>query len=352
MSASAQSSSGTGWARGARMNKQRWNELRKDSRPPSPNWPTWAVIVVDLALLALGIVLATRDSTLAYASLLPFTLFQLHSYLILHEATHGAVSPAPALNNFVGHVCGWLIVMPFLARQSSHALHHSWTAHPTGDPANRRLIERFAVMDPKQAAKLEFVWKYWVPVLALNDRIGLWRAPFAQRRESGMTKRIGKEIRMERLYAAGYVLVAATALWSEPVRDAASMYVPCLLALLFLEELVNLPHHAGTPLLKEDDPPLLFWEQGQVSHACRSIPFWSKYILLNFNLHSAHHLFPWAPWYALPRLSREISGGKPTHDVDHEFSWALANRKRPLLSIMGAYFDKIPKDKRKVLSRY
>jgi omega-6 fatty acid desaturase (delta-12 desaturase) len=80
----------------------------------------------------------------------------------------------------------------------------------------------------------------------------------------------------------------------------ASWYLTALLLLFIVEKLINLPHHAETPLLKASERALPFWQQEKVTHACRTIPIWSNCVLLNFNRHIAHHYFPMIPWNLLP----------------------------------------------------
>ncbi|PHV09838.1 hypothetical protein CSQ89_19440 [Chitinimonas sp. BJB300] len=75
-----------------------------------------------------------------------------------------------------------------------------------------------------------------------------------------------------------------------------------------------------------------------MTHSYKKLPIWSKYVLLNFNLHTAHHIFPWAPWYSLPKLHEEVMKSLPNlenEQTPHEISWSMANRKRSLCSIMA-----------------
>ncbi len=122
--------------------------------------------------------------------------------------------------------------------------------------------------------------------------------------------------------------------------------------IFLIEELANLPHHAETPLLNAEDKALPYWEQHKVTHSCKAVPVWSHFVLLNFNLHTAHHWFPAVPWYGLPAVNQILKEAAPhilsEHETQNELEWSLKNRKRPLLNIMGHYFDKI--DSSKVLN--
>lgn len=328
------------------MDKLKWQQLRARYRFTTLRWRTFLVIAFDLCVLGVALRLSSMQTPYFVLSIILWVYVFLHAYIFLHEATHTAISRHAPLNNMIGHIVGWMILMPFLPRQSSHILHHTWTGHPHGDPANRRLIQRFSVITEKQANKLEFIWKYWCPLFAINDRVGLWRAPFQQRNEGVATRRTVSEIRASYFYGAAYLVFLVVLILSGTLGNFLSWYLPAMFSLFFLEELVNLPHHAETPLLHEDDKALPFWEQHRVTHSCKSVPFWSSFILLNFNLHTAHHFFPTAPWYGLPKLHDEIKHEIPDFEsgqqTQNELTWSLEHRQLPLLKIMGHYFRKNP----------
>jgi fatty acid desaturase len=324
------------------MKSQRWAEIRMTVAPPSGQWRNACVVTVDIALVSVSWWLFISQSvSLRLAAIVLLAMAMLHCYLLLHEATHGALAKRRALNNSIGHITGWLIVLPFLPRQSSHVMHHVWAGHPVGDPANARMIARFRVLTPRAAFWINLIWRTWLPMFALNDRIGLWKVGL-----TGSPNATRGRLRMERqsiFYAViGYVLLALGLWLNGTLRQFLEWYLPALFLLLMLEELINLPHHAEAPLLANDEPPLPLFEQHKVSHSCRSIPFWSRFALLNFNLHVAHHLFPTAPWYCLPKLSQEIDKycdgcATGTAQTD-EFRWSLTRRRRRLLGLMGHYF--------------
>lgn len=115
--------------------------------------------------------------------------------------------------------------------------------------------------------------------------------------------------------------------------------LPALVVGLFVEELANLPHHAEAPLI-DAAQPLPFWKQAPVTHGCKPVPVWSTFVLLNFNLHVAHHAFPWVPWHKLRQAHRLISETDPSMAAlgDHEIAWAVSRRRRGFMEVMGHYF--------------
>jgi len=106
-------------------------------------------------------------------------------------------------------------------------------------------------------------------------------------------------------------------------------YLPPAIVQLMAVELLNLPHHAEAPLLPAEAARLPYWEQDTVTHSCAPLPVWSRLVIFNFNLHIAHHAFPAARWYRLPRIQRAIvsCAAAPGEYRMDEWRWALANRQ-------------------------
>jgi fatty acid desaturase len=331
------------------MQRVEWEKIKDDLLEKRSSTPFILVITFDIILLIAAILTSPialhTDRWWHIPSVGFLTLALLQIYLLKHEATHSTLCQNRKINNFMGHVFGWMILMPFLARQRSHLLHHSWTGHPSGDPSNARMIRRFTVMTEAQKNRLEFVWKTWFPMLAINDRIGLWLDPFLS--PSPTRSFVCREKQAVSIYGLGYFLFAALLIHKSLLVSFIAWYLPALFLLLIVEEIINLPHHAETPLLEEQDRALPFWKQEVVTHSCKSIPIWSKHIILNFNLHTAHHYFPMLPWNLLPAANESILESLKISGRDHtassEIAWSLSHRRAPLLSIMGHYFDRIEK---------
>lgn len=325
------------------MTREQWSAVRK--KIPDGAKEPWTIIlwVADLFILVVAWNLWVSSSiVLQVLSLIMSGLAIVQIYLISHEALHGSASGNRKFNNFIGHFNGWLIALPFLVRRRYHMAHHTWTAHPVNDPENKSMIEKFSVMTKKQERTLEFMWKHWIPMIAANHFLANWRAPFVARAQGDSSPKIMKEIRFARLYLAGYVVVAVIAFAFGRLAELACFYLAMWLILFFMVELLNLPHHAEAPLLDKDAVRLQFWEQDTVSHDCGSVPFWSRFIILNFNLHIVHHAFPSVPWYRLPQVHSLLHQQEGDHRVEQSNEWRFAwkNRRRPLLKLMGHFFDR------------
>jgi len=325
------------------MTRQQWQSIL--AKLPAGQYSSFTMLVflADCVLFAASAILWTRTGGLLIhvAALIAPVFAMVQFFLLVHEATHGAVCRNKRWNDLVGHVCGWLIFLPFLPRQRNHLLHHAWAGHPTRDPENRRAIAKFSAMSDQEAQRLEFVWRHWIPLFALNSAVGTWLDPFRERSAGDRSQRIRKEIRFVWIYLAGYLAAFTCALAAHAVRQLVCWYMLAWIAELAMVELVSLPHHAETPLLAPDAPRLAFWEQETRSHSCAHVPVWSSWVILNFNLHVVHHAFPWLPWFRLTEAQRLMSeqGLAAGRGETDEVSWSLQKRGRPLLELMGHYFD-------------
>lgn len=277
------------------------------------SWITLFVLLCDVVLLALVL----SQSAVGYAVLVSTSLLAfVHVYLVMHECVHGAVFAQHRYNEWLGHLLGFAIGCPFLTRRRAHALHHAWTGHPDRDPTNARAIERLSALSPRQLRVLDVLWRMHVPFLSLNERLGLWRAAFGARAVS--------ERRAGYAYLFGY-LVALSAFG-----------LPAWLALawvlsLIVEEMINLPHHLHAPFTQQR---LALSQQGSVTHSCAQVPVWSRWVLLNFGLHEAHHRWPGLPWFELPAAHRALA--QPSF-VSNELVWSYVQRRQPFVKALGAY---------------
>lgn len=325
-------------------NRNSWNKISSELKSQKSTVITLFILLIDIVLITTSLCLWAISNNIipSLISLIILPVPLTHFYLLNHEATHRSLSNNTFVNDIIGHLLGWAIFLPFLPRQRSHILHHIWTGHPKGDPANARMIKAFTVMTKNQEKKLELVWKFWIPVLIFNDRKGLWLDAFNRNRELKEYKKLSKERKYTWIYLTFYILLLIAIVSNGLVSFIWSLYLPALFILFAIEELINLPHHAETTLLNESDRRLPYWSQHYVTHSCQTVPVWSRFILLNFNLHITHHFFPWIPWFALPEAHRKVSQLLPEVDEEirkttNEFNWSIKNRRSNLLSILGCY---------------
>ncbi|MFA0813034.1 fatty acid desaturase [Microbulbifer epialgicus] len=324
------------------MNKKEWLKCQNSFTKNGKSWPTLTIILFDLLTMAAGLYLTKKGGFFSVVAVFFFVIVFLHAYLLLHEATHCSISHSKLLNGLCGHICGWLILIPFLTRQRSHLLHHVWAGHPENDPVNKAIIRYFSDMDDEKRVKTEKIWRSWLPLFTLSDRIRLWRETIQNKSIDSTGEKQQKNSKFIYCYGMSYIFIGVILFKFNFFLNFIMVYFVAIFILFFFEELVNMPHHARTPLLSFSDKALPYWHQCKIAHSCRRIPIWSYFFILNFNYHSAHHVFPKAPWYRLPLLHKKLLTYMPDLNDEQkkdEVTWALSNRKQSLCSIMKNYVD-------------
>jgi fatty acid desaturase len=55
--------------------------------------------------------------------------------------------------------------------------------------------------------------------------------------------------------------------------------------------------------------------------------------MLNFNLHTEHHLFPNLPWHQLERARDLVRAASTEYQECNSLAWTIANRRRDVLDV-------------------
>jgi fatty acid desaturase len=227
-------------------------------------------------------------------------------FSVLHSAGHGAYFRTPVLNVAAGHIASALCLVPFYPWRYHHAAHHRWTGWRDLDPTTDEIPS--ARPPARVLRRLELCWRAWIPVFSLGHVLGnFWNPPRIRRLTASAP-------RYRRCLASmTFVpLVHAGAL-------AVGFPLPALLALPLLAFLVSsdpvlLSQHALLPADGRADgkavAPLPTAAQERLARTIRFHPLVDRWVFLNFNLHSVHHLHPTVPHYHLHRIAFD-----PTHDV-------------------------------------
>jgi fatty acid desaturase len=99
-----------------------------------------------------------------------------------------------------------------------------------------------------------------------------------------------------------------------------------------------MPHHLGLQQFRGD---LRFnvVDQNRFTRSCIYPKWFAHAVLLNFNLHTAHHLFPSHPWYQLDDLHTEIVKAGLQLNLEHANQWTAQQRRKPLCEVLAQSFD-------------
>jgi acyl-lipid omega-6 desaturase (Delta-12 desaturase) len=166
--------------------------------------------------------------------------------------------------------------------------------------------------------------------LALVQHVLLWSYPLRVAREDGlMSARFARCLLSVALLPAAYGLAHALA----PELFRLRSFAGALVLYLALTELINLPHHSDRPF--DFSERLRPWEQWRAARSCAYPPLVAKLLLLNFNLHVEHHLFPTLPWHQLSDARAKVRPALGAAYVEATGAeWNLRNRSRDLHDVL------------------
>lgn len=318
----------TGMDQANAFGQQEYLALKRQLNFEPRTWVLLAWVALDAAIVGLALWLLDGRGTLAWALAQPLlTLAFFNAFSLLHECGHGSASRHPWLNVIVGCAASLLCFIPYYPWKYIHQKHHAWTGNLDHDPVLRSL-RRFR--DDGIPLVVRVAWRSWIPLGALLQHIVYWAYPLQMVRDGEMTPR--KLLRCALSIAwplAVYGLLLAR--WPTLLLHM----LPAVVLLLLAEELVNAPHHADVSVFDERLP---IWEQYKATRSCDYPPGISELLVLNFNYHVEHHLFPVLPWYRLRRaraLVREALGPLYTEAVG--LSWNVEKRTRALDELIAQY---------------
>jgi len=188
----------------------------------------------------------------------------------------------------------------------------------------------FLIAYPKMPVQLrailDFCWKKWIPALGLIQNTVFWILSLRQGFKKNVVTRV--------LSLASTLLFWGTVLSWAPAGFALWALFPAVICYLMANEIVNLPHHLQLNQIKGEEH-LPVWSQFQTSRTCLYPRWFARLVVLNFNYHAEHHMYPDVPWYRLSELHpvvRQSLG--PALRTDPYFQWNLVNRQRSLSDVL------------------
>jgi acyl-lipid omega-6 desaturase (Delta-12 desaturase) len=319
----------------ASLTKEGYRELRGQLEFRQRFLPNAAVLLCDAGLLGLAFQMAGASAqlgpvanwTLYLLAQLLFVVVFFHGFALLHECGHGSCSKNETVNTIVGHCTSLLCFMPYYPWKYIHAEHHTWAGNLHRDPT-LKLVRDYEKSQKVKNWAIRLAWRTWIPLLALFQHIVFWTYPWTLYREGRLQgKRLWRSIASIVFLGGTY---AAIATWG-PSWVQLQYFWPALVIYLITVELINFPHHMGTQLFSNTDhnSKLPLWRHNEVTRSCYYPPGLADLLLLNFNFHTEHHLFPDLPWFRLGDarlLAKEALGDEYCETIG--INWNLENRSK------------------------
>lgn len=312
------------------MDKKIYFKLRK-SIDSTPN--PFELIkhgIIDLFLIGLSVFFSSSTDIphLGILSIPILSTLMFRNFSLMHDATHSAVSKNKTINTYVGVWSGGICFLPFSSWKVIHQEHHFWSGNIDHDPS-MSLLKKLPHMNSKLISFFSQCWKLWIPIMALLQHISFW----------GQSVKIGfknpKNLQMH-LSVIAPILFWGSMIYFSKANFLINTFIPSLWMYLIAVEIVNFPHHLQMPQLQGKER-LPTWDQHFTARSCNYPRWFSKYIVLNFNLHIEHHLFPDLPWYKLNEIQDITKNILQEHyNTDTNLNWNLENRSKDLLKMIQA----------------
>jgi fatty acid desaturase len=312
------------------ISKEQYTQMRSELNTDPSFAPTFAILLFDIGLLTAAVALIRSGNTLAFAGsqvLLAVVFF--NSFSILHECGHGSASRHAWINTLVGHYASTFCFIPFYPWKYIHQKHHAWTGNLERDPVLKSLRTWRRTGVPQL---VRLCWSSWIPLGALLQHVVYATYPIVMWREGAMTRTKALRTLASLLWLPlGYA--ALHHLFPDVVRFGS--VAPAFFLFLVAEELVNIPHHVGMATY-EDKLPI--WHQYRATRSCYYPRGVSELLVLNFNFHIEHHLFPNLPWYRL-RGARDVIRARLAGQYQEAvgIGWNVAHRSIDLQAIVDRH---------------
>ena len=310
------------------MDKATYWKIRKELDLRPDGWALIRHFAIDFGLLALCVLASQAPSWLSgqFVCIPLISIWMFRGFSLMHDAVHRAVSKNRLTNDLVGIVAGVFCLLPYEPWKVIHLEHHHWSGNIEKDPV-MALVRSFEKWPKAFRVSSTLLWKVWMPVLAIFQYGVFWF--FCVKT---LLSRKPVPISVASIVSPLLVWTALFALL--PVQVGLSLLLPGVVLYLIAVEVVNFPHHLGLEY-SEGETKWSVWDQHRTARTCLYPRWMARWVVLNFNYHIEHHMFPDVPWYHLDKIHmavRPLLGHQ--YNTDPQFEWIQVNRKRSLDQIL------------------
>lgn len=241
-------------------------------------------------------------------------------FVILHECGHGTFFRRAALNGLAGHIASLFSLIPYEPWKAVHYKHHKWTGWQDVDPTTAGLVPR--PLGRLERALINVSWKCWIPLFSVLYRVTIfWNVPRLMRlfSDSGMRRNL---ISSTILLVAAYGGLALVVGPSTLLREIGLAF---FLFFVLIDPLM-LSQHTHIPQGLSQDQPVAAYPALAQEVFTRSLRFprwFSERVLLKFDSHELHHMYPYVPGYELGKI-----GYTPVNEADW-WQWIRAAKRLP-----------------------
>jgi fatty acid desaturase len=257
--------------------------MRRSDRPGLVRLAAWIA-----TLCATGALVWAAPGWWVVPAMFLHGIVMVHHFALTHECSHYTAFRTRWLNTVLGHIAGFLVIVPLKFFRYEHCDHHTWTNLKGKDP---ELIE--LPVSPGRYLLYLSAMPYWWSQYGGVIRRALGRLTAEELRF--IPKSETRAVILEsRLYLAGYIaIVAAVAAgWTAPLWY---WWLPLLLGEPVMR-FIRMTEHVGRPQVAD-------MRQNTRTNVV-SAPW--RFLAWNMNYHAEHHYAASVPFHALPALHAKV----------------------------------------------
>ena len=271
-------------------------------------------------LILLASMLALFQTPFAVINVILIPVFMFRQFSILHEAVHGLAHPNVRVNEALGIISGAFCLTPYAAWRAAHLKHHYWTGNLNQDPTFA-ILKQYEQYSAFQKNLIEFTWSKGIPLLGFLQHISFWIFNF---KNLAAFKNVFSSLIVIAVYTA--------ALFHANLSNAVISFIGICLYLRAYEEMI-VPQHVG--MYSDDDlehhPSA--WDQQDITRSWYLASGLEKYVVLNMNYHTEHHLFPDLPWHQLNNAHKLLLQENEQLNLT-SLNWMNEQRRRPFPEVI------------------
>ena len=278
----------------------------------------WQAVLIASAATGVGLALSLDGGPVWVAGqgLLAIALVQW--FVLLHECGHETLFRTRRWHGVVGRLAAFFALIPYSCWTRVHGRHHKWTGWQDLDPTTTSLVPR--ELGRGERAVVNVCWKYWIPLFSILYRTGnYWNLP----RLLKLFPRWGDRRAIARESAAMLALYILLPVALGPVRLLQTSGLAIVLSLM-IEDVLLLSQHTHMPQGVSHGAavrPYPAIEQEPFTRSLR-LPTWLSALVLHFDAHELHHMYPFVPGYHLRRIPY-----RPTNEIGW---WTWLRRAKQL----------------------
>ncbi len=249
----------------------------------------------------------------------------LQAFALLHECGHNVLFRSRRLNTLTGHVFGALCFIPYRSWVTIHSAHHKWTGWQDLDPTTESLVPR--PLGKGERLLMNTCWKYWIPSFSIVYRVSnFWN--FGKLARVARTPEVLRAMKLNAATMFVFYVVMAVVFGPKALVMA---FIPGVLLSLVMIDPIMLSQHSHIPLELshgEDVRAIKARDQEVYTRSLRFPDWFSRFILVHFDAHELHHIYPQLPGYQLRQI--DYTPGNEAHWL----TWILKARRMPAETLL------------------